>query len=204
MMWNVMSGKTPERPEELDAMGKIRADTLWSEMSQCWSHKAPDRPSALEAKNHLEVLELNWEQGGCPDVTDQLDLSRCTKSPVARGGSSDIYQGMLVGGEKVAIKCPRYQLLENDDWDKRVPKPGQKLLDRCQPRIAREAYALPKLKHPNVHELVELATFRGQICIVSPWMENGTLPRYISKYPKVDCFELVRRIRAGLRIEHTH
>ncbi|KAG8779062.1 hypothetical protein FRC12_024663 [Ceratobasidium sp. 428] len=202
MMWNVISGKTPERPEELDAMGEVRANTLWSEMSRCWSHKAPDRPSALEVKNRLEVLEPNWEHGGCPDVTYRLDLSRCDVYANTGGHFSDVYQGVLVGGEKVAIKRPQYRYLENHVQVKKVLKVDQRLLDKCHPRIAQEAYARSKLKHPNVLEVVGLATFRGQISIVSPWMENGTLPGYISKYPDVDRFELCTQVSAGLAYLH--
>ncbi|KAG8779063.1 hypothetical protein FRC12_024664 [Ceratobasidium sp. 428] len=129
-------------------------------------------------------------KNGCSDVTDRLDLSQCSARPVAGGGFGDIYQGVLVGGEKVAIKCPRLFLNEDE--------PGKKVLKN----IAREIYAWSKLRHPNVLELIGLSTFRGQISIVSSWMENGTLPGYISKYPDVDRFELCAQLSAGLAYLH--
>ncbi|KAG9119625.1 hypothetical protein FRC07_005279 [Ceratobasidium sp. 392] len=127
---------------------------------------------------------------GCPDVSDKLDLSQCATHPIAGGGFGDIFQGVLVGGTKVAIKCPRL-FLRNDEQ-------GNKILKN----IAREIYAWSKLKHPNVLELVGLSTFRGQISIVSSWMENGTLPDYVTKHPEADRFELCAQVASGLAYLH--
>ncbi|KAG8714120.1 hypothetical protein FRC08_012335 [Ceratobasidium sp. 394] len=127
---------------------------------------------------------------GCEDVTSRLDLGQCGIHPIAGGGFGDIYQGMLVGGAKVAIKCPRVFLKSNEQ--------GNKILKN----IAREIYASSKLKHPNVLELIGLSTFRGQISIVSPWMENGTLLEYIAKNPEVNRFQLCIQVSAGLA--HLH
>ncbi|KAG8727811.1 hypothetical protein FRC12_022204, partial [Ceratobasidium sp. 428] len=127
---------------------------------------------------------------GCADVTEKLDPGRCEMHPVAGGGFSDIYRGILVGGTKVAIKYPR--LFSNRD------EQGPKI----SKSIAREIYAWSKLKHPNVIELIGFSTFRDRISIVSPWMENGTLPAYISKNPQADRFELCVQICAGLAYLH--
>ncbi|KAG9100252.1 hypothetical protein FRC06_004356 [Ceratobasidium sp. 370] len=121
---------------------------------------------------------------GCEDVTSRLDLGQCGAHPIAGGGFGDIYLGTLVGGAKVAIKCPRVFLKNNEQ--------GNKILKN----IAREIYASSKLKHPNVLELIGLSTFRGQISIVSPWMENGTLLEYVTKHP--ECVQ----VSAGLA--HLH
>ncbi|KAG8698335.1 hypothetical protein FRC08_005994 [Ceratobasidium sp. 394] len=127
---------------------------------------------------------------GCPDVTDKLDLGQRGTHPIAGGGFGDIYQGVLVGGTKVAIKCPRL-FLRNDDQ-------GNKILKAT----AREIYAWSKLRHPNILELIGFSTFRGQISIVSSWMENGTLPEYVSKHPEADRFQLCTQVSAGLAYLH--
>ncbi|KAG8691254.1 hypothetical protein FRC08_010221, partial [Ceratobasidium sp. 394] len=115
---------------------------------------------------------------GCPDVTDKLDLGQCGTHPIAGGGFGDIYQGVLVGGTKVAIKCPKLFLRNNNQ--------GNKILKAT----AREIYAWSKLRHPNILELIGFSTFRGQISIVSSWMENGPLPEYVSKHTEADRFQL--------------
>ncbi|KAG8723436.1 hypothetical protein FRC09_003338 [Ceratobasidium sp. 395] len=132
-------------------------------------------PQYIQAAEIIPLLV----NSGCPDVTHKLDLDQCGTDPVAGGGFGDIFQGGLVGGVKVAIKRPRL-FLKNDEQGKRVLK-----------NVAREIYAWSKLEHPNVLELIGFSTFRGRISTVSAWMENGTLPEYISKYPSVDRFELI-------------
>ncbi|KAG9099948.1 hypothetical protein FS749_016646 [Ceratobasidium sp. UAMH 11750] len=127
---------------------------------------------------------------GCADVTARLDMDQCGAYPIAGGGFGDIYQGALVCGMRVAIKSPRL-FLKNDEQ-------GNKILKN----VAREIYAWSKLKHPNVLELVGLSTFRGQISIVSAWMENGTLPEYIVANPGIDRYQLCVQISAGLT--HLH
>ena len=59
---------------------------------------------------------------GCPDVTNELDLSQCTSQSVAGGGYSNIYKGTLYDNTLVAIKHPRAQIpsysVASDERDK--------------------------------------------------------------------------------------
>jgi predicted unusual protein kinase regulating ubiquinone biosynthesis (AarF/ABC1/UbiB family) len=45
-------------------------------------------------------------------------LEKCSALPIAGGGFGDIYKGTLSGGEKVAIKCPRLYLKNDEDGRK--------------------------------------------------------------------------------------
>ena len=58
-------------------------------------------------------------------------------------------------------------------------------------RGARELYNWSKARHENILELTGIAMFRGQLAMISPWMENGTLSAYIHKNPGVDRWALV-------------
>jgi serine/threonine protein kinase len=58
-------------------------------------------------------------------------------------------------------------------------------------RAAHELYVWSLLKHTNIVELVGLADFKDQMSMVSPWMENGSLPEYIIRHPGVDRIQLV-------------
>lgn len=40
--------------------------------------------------------------------------------------------------------------------------------------------------------------------VVSPWMENGDVLKYVLKFPDVNRKYLVRRIAEGLRVLHTY
>lgn len=57
---------------------------------------------------------------------------------------------------------------------------------------ARELHTWSKCRHPNVVELLGLAEFRGQIGMVSFWMENGNLPSYLARHHDADRCQLVR------------
>lgn len=47
-------------------------------------------------------------------MTERLDMSQCTKLPIAGGGLGDIYKGRLDSGTVVAIKCARPHTIETD------------------------------------------------------------------------------------------
>ncbi|KAG9082547.1 hypothetical protein FS749_006779 [Ceratobasidium sp. UAMH 11750] len=136
-----------------------------------------------------EIL-THLANSGCSDVTHKLDLGQCETHPTAGGGFGDIYRGTLIGGAKVAIKCPRLFFSQEEH--------GQKILKN----IAREIYAWSKLNHPNILELIGLSKFQNRISIVSPWMENGTLLAYISKKPEVNRYQLCAQICSGLAYLH--
>ncbi|KAG8741452.1 hypothetical protein FRC10_002856 [Ceratobasidium sp. 414] len=52
-----------------------------------------------------EIVSL-LSQAGCPDVTTQLDLEKCSQGYIITGGYGDIYKGVL-SGVHVAIKISR-------------------------------------------------------------------------------------------------
>lgn len=46
-------------------------------------------------------------------------------------------------------------------------------------------------KHVNILPLLGIMTMEGLPCMVSEWMENGTMPAYLKGHADVDVFELV-------------
>ncbi|KAG9122672.1 hypothetical protein FRC07_000859, partial [Ceratobasidium sp. 392] len=109
--------------------------------------------------------------------------------PIYGGGFGDIYLGKIKGGIKVAVKCARHRI--QDDENRRELK-----------LVAREIYAWSKCNHDNVIALLGLGQYRGRLAMISPWMENGTLPEYVGKNPGVDRLELCLQIARGLSYLH--
>jgi serine/threonine protein kinase len=133
----------------------------------------------------------------CANVTERLDLEKCGRHPVSKGGFGDVYQGVLVGGEKVAIKSARLYI-QHDEAGRKALKVGNSpprflipLIMRNNQDVAHELYVWSSLKHTNIVELIGLARFQDQLSMVSPWMENGSLPGYISRHPEADRIQLV-------------
>lgn len=58
-------------------------------------------------------------------------------------------------------------------------------------RAMRELYFWSKAIHKNIHQLVGVIIFQGRLGMVSPWMENGDLRKYIRNHPEVDRYHLV-------------
>ncbi|KAJ7738433.1 hypothetical protein B0H14DRAFT_2407896, partial [Mycena olivaceomarginata] len=75
------------------------------------------------------------------------------------GSFSDIWKG-LVGGETVAVKSMRQYM--DDDLAVTLKKFG------------REALIWRQLSHPNLLPFFGVYTLESRLCLVSPWMDNGT------------------------------
>ncbi|KAH7329862.1 kinase-like domain-containing protein [Rhizoctonia solani] len=131
-------------------------------------------------------------QHGCKETTPSLNHEKCDQLPTEIGGFGDVYQGVLLDGTKVAVKCIRPSVASNDD--------GQKLLKR----FAREIYVWSKCDHPSILSLVGLSEYRRQLAIVSPWMENGNLRQYLFKHSpsQAEQMKLVIQIADGVAYLH--
>ncbi|CAE6491894.1 unnamed protein product [Rhizoctonia solani] len=116
---------------------------------------------------------------GCQDITSQLDLSKFSRAAVSTGGFGDVYHGALQDGTRIAIKCLRLLVGVDDESGKKQLK-----------RAARELYVWSKCKHPNVLDLFGVARYNDRVAMVSPWMENGNLTWYLSRYPDADRYNL--------------
>jgi hypothetical protein len=144
-------------------------------------------------KSIAEVIDI-LKQHGCPDVTNTLDLSRCSAAPVAGGGFGDVYQGYLKNGVEVAIKCARVFLetdLNHTTFKVRYMINCGNSTNTSSQSAACELYAWSKYNHRNVVELLGLAQFRDRIAMISPWMRNGTLGQYLTRFPDADRCRIV-------------
>ncbi|KAG8725017.1 hypothetical protein FRC09_010221 [Ceratobasidium sp. 395] len=157
------------------------------------SKPEPDHQKADTISSKMSTTEVVsiLTQHGCPDITGELDINKCTPIPVAGGGSGDVHQGHLKDGRKVAIKCARIFITEVE-----FSRPDLKV-------AARELHAWSKYNHPNIVCLFGLAQFQGRIAMISPSMENGTLRQYIIRFPEVDRCQLCCDIANGVAYLHS-
>ncbi|KAG9076975.1 hypothetical protein FRC06_009183, partial [Ceratobasidium sp. 370] len=134
---------------------------------------------------------------GCLDLTSQLDLSSCPEAALSGGRFGDVWCGRLLDRTQVAIKCLRLHTV--DEVNSKAIKVRSRFEHYSNPRspqqhAARELYFWSKLKHSNVLELLGFAMFQGQLAMISPWMENGTLNDHIRRHPELDRWALVRHV----------
>ncbi|CAE6407141.1 unnamed protein product [Rhizoctonia solani] len=124
---------------------------------------------------------------GCKNLGPKLDLRSCGEHPICNGGLGDIYMAK-VDRLKIAIKTTRVYVMNKDE----------KYL-KC---AAKELYTWSKCKHPNVLNLLGLVEFRGQIGMVSAWMDNGDVRTYLDARPGTDRCQLCHGISDGLAYLH--
>ncbi|KDN33755.1 hypothetical protein RSAG8_13153, partial [Rhizoctonia solani AG-8 WAC10335] len=146
----------------------------------------------LGSERHMVACEIIRQLAvhGCENLTDHINPDSFSYLPLFTGGLGDVYRGSLLGGLRIALKTPRISLNileENPDYLKDV---------------AREIHTWSKCDHPNVLQFLGLAEFRGQIGMVSPWMEYGSLPRYLERTFSVDRCKLCTQICEGVAYLH--
>lgn len=66
-------------------------------------------------------------------------------------------------------------------------------------KFCREALTWRPLEHPNVLPFVgvDANSFPGYLCMISPWMEHGTLPDLRKRYGPWN-IQIERRVRVRL------
>ncbi|KAG9081620.1 Leucine-rich repeat serine/threonine-protein kinase 2, partial [Ceratobasidium sp. 392] len=64
-------------------------------------------PDIITSNTSIPQIIDRLAESGCPDLTSDLDLARCSQWSVNGGGQGDIYEGRLTNGEQVAIKTIR-------------------------------------------------------------------------------------------------
>ncbi|CAE6438560.1 unnamed protein product [Rhizoctonia solani] len=125
---------------------------------------------------------------GVRDLTNEINVKSERKFSVASGGFADIYCANLYNGARVAIKVHK---IYGDDQDWRYRK-----------TVWRGVYNWSKLRHPNIHEMLGLAMFRGRIGTVSPWEDNGHIRSYLNKEPDADRLHLCVQISTAVSYLH--
>lgn len=147
----------------------------------------PDLPQT-QGKGFRKML---WELHKGTDVLPPLiDLSGqigdVSAQPVMYGGFSDIYNGMWLDREKVALKRHRYV---------NSSKSARK-------RIIREAEIWRRIQHDHILPLYGVAYDGEHVSLVSPWMENGNIIEYFRENPAASKILMLKEIAQGMEYLH--
>lgn len=132
-----------------------------------------------------------------PNLTGKI--VREGQYPIAHGGYSDIWKGVLQQDDsrelKVAVK-----VLRNTTSD---PVLKAKLVER----LNRELNIWKRLSHPRILELCgTVSNFGPYTSMVCPWMENGSVSQYMEKAGDLLCIaerlRLIDEVADGLSYLH--
>ncbi|KAJ7646740.1 hypothetical protein FB45DRAFT_180933 [Roridomyces roridus] len=112
--------------------------------------------------------------------------------PTFGGGFSDVYRASY-DKKPVALKRLRYFLQGAD-------------LRRLNLKFCREALVWKDLRHPYILPFIGIDrdSFPSSLCMVSPWMEHGTVLSYIKENGPSKVDKLLFEIAQGLQYLHSH
>ncbi|KAG1749532.1 kinase-like domain-containing protein [Suillus lakei] len=170
-------------------------DSLWNFIRRCCSFVPCNRPSAAEI---LQFFEYQYKPSEVNITPENLTKMLCNipASPTVSGGFADIRRCTLKKDGKnmqVAVKSIRPQ----------GDVPAQK-------GYLRELKIWARLMQENILPLLGVArnsyAVSGCDALVCPWMENGTLSRYLSRHPTMALqqkLQLLRDVATGLRYLHS-
>ncbi|KAK7055191.1 kinase-like protein [Favolaschia claudopus] len=115
----------------------------------------------------------------------------CDQYPTFGGGFGDIYRA-IIDGKPVALKRTRHFLRGSD-------------LRRIHLKFCREALIWKELQHPYILPLVGIDrdSFPNSLCMVSPWMEQGTAINYLKEHGHDTVDKLLHEIACGLEYLHS-
>ncbi|KAF8174708.1 kinase-like domain-containing protein [Mycena galopus ATCC 62051] len=110
--------------------------------------------------------------------------------PSFGGGFGDIYRASY-GDQRVALKRMRHFLRGSD-------------LRRIRLKFCREALLWKDLHHPHILPFlgIDRDSFPSSLCMVSPWMEHGTVMNYLKIHGYVNVDKLLYEIAQGLEYLH--
>ncbi|KAJ7353622.1 hypothetical protein DFH08DRAFT_1077723 [Mycena albidolilacea] len=111
--------------------------------------------------------------------------------PSFGGGFGDIYRA-LYGDQRVALKRMRYFIRGSD-------------LRRIRLKFCREALLWKDLQHAHILPFlgIDRDTFPSSLCMVSPWMEHGTVTNYLKTHGYRNVDKLLYQVSQGLEYLHS-
>jgi len=109
--------------------------------------------------------------------------------PVNTSGSScDVFQGWHKALGKLALKRPRIA--------------GGDYTDRQERHFQKEALAWKAISHPNLLPFFGTVNIDGHMYLASPWMDYGSVPRYLQDHPDADRALFIRETAEALLYLH--
>ncbi|KAJ7607404.1 kinase-like domain-containing protein [Roridomyces roridus] len=130
----------------------------------------------------------------CDRLPSSLFITGVSKRevhPSFGGGFGDVYRAQY-NNKTVALKHLRHFLRGEE-------------LRALRLKLCQEALIWKDLNHPNILTFIGIdrETFPSSLCMVSPWMENGTVLNYLNLHARKNVDKLLFEIAQGIQYLHS-
>ncbi|KAJ7619439.1 kinase-like domain-containing protein [Roridomyces roridus] len=138
------------------------------------------------------IRKLSEASDSLPSSLFVTAVSGRDPHPLFAGGYGDIYRAEYKN-KTVALKHMRYFTQTSD-------------LRGIRLKLCREALVWKDLHHSNILTFIGIdrESFPGSLCLVSPWMEHGTVLKYLNDHGLENVDKLLFEIAQGLEYLHSH
>ncbi|CAE6452939.1 unnamed protein product [Rhizoctonia solani] len=223
---NVMRHIFPSRP--MDTISDNEAgNVLWDLLTACWSQDPKERPSAAdigEVMNALgssqpatqvhqrprssmgfapntviEDLVAFFVNNNLTDYTEELKRSdmkiQLSKPYLATAAALLFKIDLPIKGDHrntIHIQKVVVKRVMNESPYKQLK------------RATRELYFWSGYKHDNILPLLGFAVLDGNLAMISPWIENGSVTEYVRKQQKPDYHDLCTQLSCAICYLHGH
>ncbi|KAJ1301944.1 hypothetical protein OPQ81_000783 [Rhizoctonia solani] len=184
-----------ENQEELrEDMGLLLVNMeKFTEVMKTFQLELRSHPAGSSTHSNISrgLLGMQQASGQLPPIPF-LEGHECrivSQAPIAGSTVYDVYEGLWLGEEKVAVKALR----------------SSKASEGNMRRFHRQVNIWHRMKSKYILRFYGVASVTGgsSFYLVSPWCENGDAPKYLKKNPNVDRLKLILEIAYGLRYLHS-
>ncbi|KAL0576012.1 hypothetical protein V5O48_005957 [Marasmius crinis-equi] len=195
----------PQEPSMLEFIEawspSLVADWIYKESESSRSNYFVQR-----CRRSLDLIAKNFHE--FPSSLFMNEIKPLSYYPIVGGRFADIYQGVELTKKQtsesmdvvpiLSLKVLRLHVGKDEEEDE--AERNKIILNFC-----REAIVWTRLDHPNIHPFlgVNKKHFAPAFCIITPWMENGSINEFLRKNPSHDKLRAVREIAAGLDYLHS-
>ncbi|KAJ7730854.1 kinase-like domain-containing protein [Mycena maculata] len=148
-------------------------------------------PEHSRRARHL-IRRLSESCDKLPSSLFIIGVSGREEQPTFGGGFGDIFRARY-NNQTVALKHMRHFLRGED-------------LRRIRLKFCREALVWKDLDHQHILTFIGIDrdSFPSSLCMVSPWMEHGTVLNYLKDHGHGNVDKLLFQIAQGLQYLHSH
>ncbi|OJA20615.1 hypothetical protein AZE42_12457 [Rhizopogon vesiculosus] len=151
----------------------------------------PQQPSLQPQQPTLQPQVVDFKK--MPAIISAGAVKKIDMFPNGTGGLGDVWTCSWREEScmcKVAVKSVR------------IPHTNdEKLVEKIGKRIRRETHVWIDLDHDNILKFLGIVEGFGPLpALVAPWMENGSLDRYLKPHiDQVEALRMLKQIAAGLK-----